>query len=343
MSSVKAKILEFAKKNNSFATKDVLTFLKHKYSRQYIVQTLRKLMEEGEIVKTGRTNRTKYWYKSKFEASGQLFKKAYINKGLEEYKVFQEIESAFSILKLVSENVHSIFVYAFSEMFNNAIEHSKSKKIDVTIVNFEDSLRFTVRDYGIGVFRNIMKKKKLASELESIQELMKGKVTTQPKSHSGEGIFFTSKVGESFVLNSYDYQLRVDNSIDDVFVKKMDKEVKGTEVIFDIELTHEGHLNEVFEKYYTDPDELAFDKTEVRVKLYTMGTVYISRSQARRVLSRLENFKKVILDFDQVPTVGQAFADEVFRVFKLKHPEVEILPDNMNDAVAFMVGRVAKE
>ena len=54
-------------------------------------------------------------------------------------------------------------------------------------------LSFIVNDSGIGIFRNIMQKRNLKSELEAIQDLMKGKTTTMPESHSGEGIFFTSK------------------------------------------------------------------------------------------------------------------------------------------------------
>ena len=40
--------------------------------------------------------------------------------------------------------------------------------------------------------------------------------------------------------------------------------------------------------------------------------------------------------------VGQAFADEIFRVFKNKHPEISIDPVNMQEAVRFMIGRVEK-
>ncbi|HXK31411.1 MAG TPA: STAS-like domain-containing protein, partial [Candidatus Paceibacterota bacterium] len=82
------------------------------------------------------------------------------------------------------------------------------------------------------------------------------------------------------------------------------------------------------------------DKTEVRVKLYLMGGIHVSRSQARRVLSGLEKFKTVILDFENVPTVGQAFADEIFRVFKNKHSDIQLIPTNMNEGVNFMINRV---
>ena len=48
------------------------------------------------------------------------------------------------------------------------------------------------------------------------------------------------------------------------------------------------------------------------------------------------------MDFDKVSTIGQAFADEVFRVFKEKHPNIAIQPINMDEAVRFMVERVDK-
>ena len=102
----------------------------------------------------------------------------------------------------------------------------------------------------------------------------------------------------------------------------------------------EKHLNDIFVAYQTSPEDYAFDKTEVFIKLYIMGTIYISRSKARRVLSGLEKFKTVILDFKDVPTIGQAFADEVFRVFKLKYPNIIIQPINMEEGVKFMVQRV---
>lgn len=43
----------------------------------------------------------------------------------------------------------------------------------------------------------------------------------------------------------------------------------------------------------------------------------VARSQARRICNRLEEFKEVILDFQDVEYMGQGFADEVFKVIIL--------------------------
>ena len=185
-----------------------------------------------------------------------------------------------------------------------------------------------------------MKKKNLKSELEAIQDLLKGKTTTKPELHSGEGIFFTSKVADIFNLESFGYQLIINSIINDVFLVKPKSIKRGTKVKISISTDSKRHLNDVFKRYtgYRD-NNYSFDKTEIKIKLYTTGTIYISRSQARRVLMGLDKFKSIILDFDKVPTIGQAFADEIFRVFADKHPDIKIYPINANESVRFMIDR----
>ena len=62
----------------------------------------------------------------------------------------------------------------------------------------------------------------------------------------------------------------------------------------------------------------------------------ISRSQAKRLIARFDRFKTVILDFSGVLEIGQAFADEIFRVYALAHPQVELSPVNMSEQVERM-------
>jgi STAS-like domain of unknown function (DUF4325) len=46
----------------------------------------------------------------------------------------------------------------------------------------------------------------------------------------------------------------------------------------------------------------------------------------------LEKFKHLVLDFQNVSTIGQGFADEIFRICKRNNPQaiVEILHANEN-------------
>ncbi|MBI4097913.1 MAG: DUF4325 domain-containing protein [Candidatus Levybacteria bacterium] len=336
----RSQILKFAEQNKIFRTSDVVKGLKNKVSRQQVSHLLNDLFKRKLLVRQGSGAFIFYALPVNANLLKEFIRKKLLNENLKEHEVLDEIKQSSPFLSSLKENVDSIFNYAFSEMLNNAIEHSKSKTIEVSVESDKDILSFMVRDSGIGVFRSVMEKRHLNSELEAIQDLLKGKLTTQPQSHSGEGIFFTSKVADVFILESFNTRLRIDNLIKDVFVEEISL-VKGTRVIFEIAINSKRHLNHVFREY-TNPTSYAFDKTEIHIKLYTMGTIYVSRSQARRVLTNLDKFKTVILDFDQVPTIGQAFADEIFRVFAQKHPDIKISPINMNEAVDFMVRRVEK-
>ena len=343
----KEKILEIIEKQGKVTSSEITS--KIDVSRQYVNSVISELVAEKKIIKIGRT-RYAFYVSSTFakehpEIFPSSFKKTYKNNSLEEHHILLEIEEKFPQILNLSENIRSIFTFAFSEMFNNAIEHSDSKNISIEVAKRDGKLSFIVLDSGVGVFRNIMKKRGLRSEIEAIQDLLKGKTTTMPKSHSGEGIFFTSKSADLFILDSFGYQLVINTKTDDVLIKDVSIIKRGTRVTFEIETNSERHLNQVFKKFTNliNEGEYGFDKTEIRVKLYTMGGVHISRSQARRILSGLEKFKIILFDFEKVLIVGQAFADEVYRVFQHKYPDIVIQEENMSEGVRFMIERSKNE
>lgn len=344
--NIKELILKLAQEKKAIQTADIIKAHQDKISRQYVNRVVRDLIAEGKLVKVGKTRKTFYslpeFTSIAAKARGNAFRRRLRNKNLKEHEILTEISNSLDFLKNAAENVKSILDYAFSEMLNNAIEHSESEYIEIEVLKRENTLEFIVDDYGIGVFRNVMKKRQLASELEAIQDLLKGKTTTQPKAHSGEGIFFTSKVADVFSLDSYEYRMRIDNTLPDVFVLPLSETKKGTRVHFSIDIKTKKHLIDIFAAFETDPEERGFDKTEIQVRLYTMGTIYVSRSQARRILSGLEKFKSITLDYERVPTIGQAFADEIYRVFLQQHPGISITSINTSEAVQFMINRVEK-
>lgn len=341
----KEKILEIANKKGKITTKELCSDFN--VSRQYLNKLLSELIADKKITKMGSTRSAFYisceYAESHPEIIPNVFQKKYNNELLEEHKVLMDIEKSFPKLTTLPENIQSIFTFAFSEMFNNAIEHSQSKTIGVKIELTEDNLSFIVEDSGIGVFRNIMKRRKLESEIQAIQDLLKGKTTTMPKSHSGEGIFFTSKSADKFILDSFGYNLIITR--EDTNIKNVSMIKRGTRVFFEIDKKSKLHLNDVFKEYtnFGADSDYGFDKTQINVKLYTMSGIHISRSQARRILSGLEKFKIILLDFDKVPIVGQAFADEIYRVFQNRHPDIEIQEENMSEHVKFIITRAKNE
>jgi len=339
----KETILELTRQNGRLVTADLVA--RFGVSRQYASRLVSELVATGKLLKAGETRTAFYVLPEDAARHPQAqpfrFSKTFRNAGLQEFKVIEQIELALPRLKKLPENIRSLFTYAFSEMLNNAMEHSGAKTFRVEVTGEKKTLSFTVDDSGVGVFRNVMRQRKLKSEMEAMQDILKGKTTTMPQLHSGEGIFFTSKAGDLFVLDSFGYRLTVDNRLPDVFFAKVDEIKKGTRVTFRVNTAAKRHLTDVFQGY-TSPGEDGvhdFNKTEIKVKLYALGGVHISRSQARRVLAGLDKFRVIVFDFDKVPVVGQAFADEIFRVFQHKYPHIRLETVNMSEGVKFMVER----
>lgn len=311
------------------------------FSRAYVSRIFKKLKDNKKIFQIGKANKAGYILVKKGDfdkAKRQILESRKIlkNKNLSESDILEKIKEETGIFIDIPKNVSVILDYAFTEILNNAIEHSKSKKIITVMERKPEQVIFEITDFGIGIFNNIMRKRKLKNELEAIQDLLKGKQTTAPKEHTGEGVFFTSKISDKLIIRSFNKKLIVDNNVNDIFIEDI-KALKGTIVKFEIKTSSRKNLNKLFREY----SEEAFDfgKTEVTVDLYNIDTIYISRSQARRILSGLYKFKKILLDFKDVKTIGQAFADEVFRVWKNNHKNIDIVYKNANENIVFMIER----
>ena len=102
-------------------------------------------------------------------------------------------------------------------------------------------------------------------------------------------------------------------------------------------------LQQLFRKYSFDHKHLTLDTTVIPVRLFESGDIWISRSQAKKVLAGLDKYKKIIFDFAGIKVIGQAFADEIFRVFNIHHPEIELEAINMSESVALMVARAKND
>jgi anti-sigma regulatory factor (Ser/Thr protein kinase) len=336
---IRKTIMELANEAKTFKTSDVVKKSGGNISRQYVSAVIRQMVREGMLLKGGSTASAFYALPKNSDSIVETINLRFDRAKIEEHAVFDTLRNRYNFVRGLPDNVQSILFYAFTEMLNNAIEHSKSEHIEIELRKDRTSLTFVINDFGIGVFKNVMKQRHLKSEIEAMQDLLKGKTTTQPHSHSGEGIFFTSKIADLFQLESFEYRLRIDNNIRDTFFEELKPSKNGTRVIFNIAINSKKHLSDVFNKFVTNPGEPGFNKTEILVRLFTQGTIYISRSQARRILHGLDKYESIVLDYDKVSTVGQAFADEIYRVFKTSHPDIKIESVNTIEPVKFMIDR----
>lgn len=84
-----------------------------------------------------------------------------------------------------------------------------------------------------------------------------------------------------------------------------------------------------------------FFKTHIPIK-NIFDDYPVSRSQAKRLCHRFDKFKEIEMDFSGISDIGQGFAHEIFVVYHNEHPEVKLIPTNMNEAVEKMVNHVLK-
>lgn len=260
--------------------------------------------------------------------------------GLSEDVVWREL--CAPIVSDLQENVKDIWHYGITEIVNNAIDHSGARSVNVGMSRTALYTTAWVSDMGEGIFLKIQRALSLYDPRESILELAKGKFTTDPANHSGEGIFFSSKMFDVFDIRSGNLHFMHEAGELDVLAER-EKEDQGTLVLMRLKNDSPRVMKNVFDQF-ASPDEYTFDRTIVPVRLAIHeGEKLVSRSQAKRLTMRFERFRHVILDFDGVNEIGQAFADEVFRVFQNEHPDIAMAPTHMTKAVADMVRRAKSE
>ena len=314
---------------------DVVRLAMEKFgiSRQAVNRHIQNLINQGALKGKGSTRSRSYHLAPALRWSGEYA----IVPGLAEDRVWRE--DIAPRLGELPDNVSEIWQYGFTEMFNNAIDHSGGSRIIVRLEKTATTSEIMILDNGDGIFRKIQRALGLADERHAVLELAKGKLTTDPARHTGEGIFFSSRMFDRFDILSGGVFFTHQFSDEEDWILERDESESGTAVWMKLHNHTSRSMEKIFNKFAA-PEEYAFTKTVVPVRLAQYGDDrLVSRSQAKRLLNRVDRFKTVIFDFEGVDTIGQAFADEVFRVFARLHSDIELHAINMSEQVTRMVAR----
>lgn len=304
-------------------------------SRQSVHRHLVKLVEDGLLSAEGNTRNRQYKLRPSLDKRFDFT----VSPELEEDKFWRQ--NLLPLLQDIPKNIIDICQYGFTEIMNNVVEHSEGNSGYVISTIYPNKIEMRVRDYGVGIFKKIAKELNLEDERHAVLELTKGKLTTDKAHHTGEGIFFSSRMFDEFQIFSGSLVFSHTQMHEDSWLLQNESETKGTLVIMSISKNSSRTVNEVFAKYATKDGDFSFNKTHVPVDLVRYGNEQlVSRSQAKRLLARLEPFKEVFLDFKEVESIGQAFADEIFRVYKNEHPDIKIIWINTTKDIEHMIKRV---
>lgn len=300
-------------------------------SRQAVNKHLKNLVTEGALVPEGRTKYRRYKLAALLE-----WRKLYsLEPQIEEDLVWSRDVSL--VLGNLPKNVMDIWHFCITEMFNNAIDHSGGKTVFVKFAKTAANTQIMLMDDGVGIFKKIQAAMNLVDERHAVLELAKGKLTTDPRRHTGQGIFFTSRLLDSFDILSNGVFFTHTFGLEEDWILERPKSTNGTTVFMKLN-NHSARTDKQIFDQYSSGEDYGFTKTVVPVRLAQYGDdKLISRSQAKRLLARVDRFKTVLFDFKAVETIGQAFADEIFRVFAQGHPDIEIIPTNATPQVQQMI------
>ncbi len=247
------------------------------------------------------------------------------------------------VLQDLPKNVLDIWYYSFTEMMNNAIDHSEAAAIRVTVQKTNLHTTILIYDDGIGIFKKIKDHFGYSSLDDAVEDLFKGKFTTDPEHHTGEGIFFTSHMLDMFVVISNGKLFsrdKFDELISDLkapLSSSSTDALPGTFVFMRLSNSSNKTESAIFD-LYADIDD-GFTRTQIPLKSY-FETWPVSRSQAKRLCRGFDRFLEVLLDFTDVPKIGQGFAHELFIVWPKNHPGTRLVPVGANEAVQKMISHV---
>jgi len=326
-------IRQFITEQVGKSSQDIVRLAGEKFgiTRQALNRHIHWLIDNGVLVAEGSTRQRKYKLRAIIQKSFSFP----VSQNLKEDVVWRE--NVRPLLDKIPSNVLDICHYGVTEMVNNVIDHSVATWSLIEIMLTSVNIQLSIIDDGIGIFKKIQKEFDLDDPAYAILELAKGKLTTDPKHHTGEGIFFSSRMFDRFIIQSGELYFAHNELGHDWllgFEKEDDGYQKGTLVRMEIGINSTRTAKEVFDKYSAENDDYGFTRTIVPVVLAKYGDEnLISRSQAKRLLARLEKFREVMLDFENVETIGQAFADEIFRVFQQRNPHIHLMPVNANEEV----------
>jgi hypothetical protein len=300
-------------------------------TRQAVNQQIRRLTAADVLRAKGHTRSRTYTL-----ATLRRAKQTYvIGPELDEDTVWRDGVSP--LLADLPENVRNICSYGVTEMVRNAQDHSGSPTVAVSVVCTAAAVNIAVADEGVGVFRKICDSARLADERHALLELHKGRLTTDPAGHTGDGVFFTARMFDDFAIRSGQLALTHRRRSEDWSVEEQPA-IAGTRVSMKIRPWARQTDRAVFARHALEQGDFGFQRTHVMVAL-AQDDRLISRSQAQRLMSRLEGFAEVVLDFKGVTFVGPAFADEIFRVFRAAHPKVALVAMHAADDVERMIRR----
>lgn len=236
----------------------------------------------------------------------------------------------------MAPHVAQLLQYAFTELVNNAIDHSGGTAVTVSLRQTAMHLQLLVSDDGCGLFDRIGREFSIDEPRLAMFELAKGQLTTQPQRHRGHGLFFTARLADVFNVQANHAGFQRLGEAEARWTAARAVARQGTTVYLAIARDTGRTLPQVLQSASLSAAGHALERTTVPLRLLGSDGL-VSRAQARRVALRLTGFRCAELDFGGVEMLGHSFVDELFRVCATEQPNLHLLPRGLTPALARMM------
>lgn len=236
--------------------------------------------------------------------------------------------------------------HIFTELLNNAIDHSGGTNVTVSMRQTPLQVQLLVSDDGCGLFERVAQGFDIDDPHRVMLELSKGKLTSSPDRHSGHGLFFASRLSDIFDLHANASAFQCCSWGPRAWKPRRGASRQGTSVYAALTLDTSRTLDGVLRAHSSSGSDYTFERTSVALNLLTggqPGALLTSRAEAKRAVHRLAQFRHAEIDFSGIGQLGHGFADEMFRVFARAQPGLEISAVGMAAQVAAMVNSVRRE
>lgn len=226
---------------------------------------------------------------------------------------------------------------AFTELVNNAIDHSGGTHVTISLRQTPLQAQLLVSDDGCGLFDRVSTSHGISEPTLAMLELGKGKLTSAPERHLGLGLVTVAQAADvmdlhanaaAFQCRGWDEHRWHTGRAGPVAARA------GTTVYVAIALDTPRTVDSLLTTSAGEGMSHRADHARVPLRLLAGTTGELeSRAEARRATLRLDAFASAELDFSGIRRIGPAFADELFRVLPQALPALRFQATGMTPDV----------
>jgi len=322
-------IKEFILHNLSQHKKDIiLAAITHfGISRQAVLKHMHALIKDNIVVAEGKTRDRTYHLRPQVNFNSTL----QLNS---EFLPYEIVNEKFLVhLKSLPKNIYGICEYSLEALLNNIVDHAEASNMYFKLFLTLDDLHIIIRDNGNGLFEKIKSKLNLRNIQSAVLEIGKGKVTTDPESHSGYELYTVIHLFDKVKIDANGISLTYEKE-NNLWGIEISEQKKGTRIHLQINPESKRTCEQTFLRIFNNNNRVSIP---INLLKRPGNNSVNSRLQANCIFNNIDNINEIEFDFNNINLIGPAFADELVRKTKLKNKTASIKWINCNETIDLLM------